>query len=45
MREEQRAMLKVSPKLGKLGKDKHSEIAERKFSQASTRRWVIWGPC
>ena len=34
-------MLDVSPKLSKLGKDKDSEIAERKFCQAFTRRWVI----
>ena len=41
MWEEQRGVLEVSPKLSKLGKDKDSEIAERKFSQAFTRRWVI----
>ena len=41
MWEEQRGVLEDSPKLSKLGKDKDSEIAERKFSQAFTRRWVI----
>ena len=45
MWEGQRGVLEVSPKLGKLGKDKDSEIVKRKFAQAFTHRWVIWGPC